>query len=621
VDRSLLGVGGIKAPIEAAFALPLSFAALLVLGAVAASLHGSLEPTGVLLAAAIITALVASISQISAMPWVTGVAWLVVVGFSRAPYGRLQATGHRAVVVALALAGAATVGFFLGLVARYGARQPTEADAAAFDDPRFWEDDGVVMEVPSGLRLRDLAVAVNRRRQFAAVVFGAVVLPLVTLTLTTVRANLSLDDDLLLYLVVVLVVTLIGGFWPAVGAAVTASLLLNWYFTPPLHNWTIDSPQNLFALLLFITVAVTVSSVVHIAARQAALAGRSRAESTTLLELARTVLGGHDTAPDVIAHLAERQMLGAELQELVSGRWIRLAAAGDVDHHQSCVVSGIRPDLRLRLFGDTRDLISERTLEGYGAQAAAALDRERLRVQASQAEVLAAGNRMRTALLAAVSHDLRTPLAAVKASVSSLRQTDVAWSPADESELLATIEENADRLDALIANLLDMSRIHTGSLQPLLRPTSLEEIAPLALRGLDAAKVGLDIPDALPLVATDPGLLERAVANLVANALRYSPPGLAPHLVAHTEGDAVYLDVIDHGPGVPETMKQRIFEPFQQLGDQRNNEGVGLGLAVARGFVEATGGTLTAEDTPGGGLTMRLRLQQATAVDSVPASS
>jgi two-component system, OmpR family, sensor histidine kinase KdpD len=158
-------------------------------------------------------------------------------------------------------------------------------------------------------------------------------------------------------------------------------------------------------------------------------------------------------------------------------------------------------------------------------------------------------------------------------------------------------------------------------LQPLLRPTSLEEIAPLALRGLDAAKVGLDIPDALPLVATDPGLLERAVANLVANALRYSPPGLAPHLVAHTEGDAVYLDVIDHGPGVPETMKQRIFEPFQQLGDQRNNEGVGLGLAVARGFVEATGGTLTAEDTPGGGLTMRLRLQQATAVDSVPASS
>jgi two-component system sensor histidine kinase KdpD len=611
-------VGRTRTPIEAAYVLPFSFGALLVLGAVAAGLHGSLDGTGVLIVAAVITAIAAVVAQATAVAPVAGIAWLTVIGFSRAPYGQLQASGHRAATVALWLAGSAFVGFTAAARARYVARRTAARDAFFLDDLESLEGDPVVMESPvPGVTLRDLAVAVSGRRQLAAIAFGAVVLPLVTVTLSMQRGHLNLDDDLLLYLVVVLVITLIGGFWPAVAGAVSASLLLNWFFTPPLHNWTIDSPQNLFALLLFITVAVTVSSVVHLAARQALLARRSSAESSTLLELARTVLGGHDTAPDVIAHLAEREALGAELQEFVAGNWVRLAAAGRVDGYDSCLVGNVRSDLRLRLFGDRRDLISERTLEGYGAQAAAALDRERLRVQASQAEVLAAGNRMRTALLTAVSHDLRTPLASVKASVSSLRQTDVAWSATDEAELLATIEENADRLDALIANLLDMSRIHTGSLQPLLRPTSLDEIAPLALHGLDAATVEVDIPDTLPLIATDPGLLERAVANLISNALRYSPRNHPPELHARADGEVVVLEIVDHGPGVPASMKQRIFEAFQQVGDQRNNEGVGLGLAVAKGFVEATGGTLTACDTPRGGLTMRMELRVATTADSM----
>jgi two-component system sensor histidine kinase KdpD len=332
--------------------------------------------------------------------------------------------------------------------------------------------------------------------------------------------------------------------------------------------------------------------------------------------LARTVLGGNDTATDVVEHLAHHQAVGAELQEQVAGRWVRIAVSGVADEDDECVVSPIRADLRLRLFGAADDTLSQRTVEGYGAQAAAALDRERLRVQAAQAEILGAGNRMRTALLAAVSHDLRTPLAAVKASVSSLRQRDVEWSAADQSELLATIEENADRLDGLIANLLDMSRIHTGSLQPLLRPVSLEEIAPLALRGLDGSAIRLDLPDGLPLVVTDPGLLERAVANLLANALRYSPPGEPPELRATAHDGELHLDVVDHGPGVSPGSRQTMFLPFQQLGDRRNAGGVGLGLAVARGFVEATGGTLTAQTTPGGGLTMRIRLAIEAAGDT-----
>jgi two-component system sensor histidine kinase KdpD len=238
-------------------------------------------------------------------------------------------------------------------------------------------------------------------------------------------------------------------------------------------------------------------------------------------------------------------------------------------------------------------------------------------MQASQAEALAEGNRIRTALLAAVSHDLRTPLASIKASVSSLRQTDVDWSPADEADLLATIEQNADRLDALIGNLLDLSRLHTGSLDPFLRPTAIEEVAPVALRGLDGpndAQVEIVVPEGVPLVRADPGLLERVLANIFSNALRHSPPNQPPVLRARKDGETVLLEVVDRGPGVPDDqLKQQIFEPFQRFDDR--NAGVGLGLAVAKGFAEAMGGSIVAVDTPGGGLTIQVRMPVAHSED------
>ncbi|MBO0776003.1 MAG: histidine kinase, partial [Actinobacteria bacterium] len=204
-----------------------------------------------------------------------------------------------------------------------------------------------------------------------------------------------------------------------------------------------------------------------------------------------------------------------------------------------------------------------------------------------------------------------TPLASIKASVSSLRQTDVEWSAVDRADLLATIERSADRLDGLIGNLLDMSRLHTGSLQPFLRPITVDEVAPVALRGLDAgAGLRIEVPDGLPLVLADPGLLERVLANLFSNALRHSPPQAPPCLRARQAGGAVVLEVVDHGPGVPDERKTRIFEPFERY-DTRF-AGVGLGLAVAKGFTEAMGGSVQAGDTPGGGLTIRMTLPVAT---------
>jgi two-component system sensor histidine kinase KdpD len=195
--------------------------------------------------------------------------------------------------------------------------------------------------------------------------------------------------------------------------------------------------------------------------------------------------------------------------------------------------------------------------------------------------------------------------------------------------LLATIEQSADRLDALIGNLLDMSRLTTGSLQPFLRPTAIDEVAPTALRGLDGgSQLQMAVPDGLPLVLTDPGLLERVLANLFANALSYSPPGRYPELRASEAAvGGVLLEIIDHGCGVPDELKEQMFEPFQRLdaraADPSGGAEVGLGLAVVKGFLDTMGGTVQAADTPGGGLTMRVLLPCAAAASSagVPASS
>ena len=261
----------------------------------------------------------------------------------------------------------------------------------------------------------------------SGVALALIGLPLLTVLLVAARDHLNFVDDLLLYLVALVAITLLGGLWPAVLAAVAASLLLNWYFTPPLHTFTIGAPQNLLALVLFVTVAVAVSSMVHLAARRAAQAAASREETASLLELARTVLGGGDTPSAVLGHLSATLGGRAELQEYTAGRWVRVAVSGGAETGTVAATEPRihpRPGLALLTSGQTATATTTQ-LAGFAAQAAAALDRERLRIQASQSEALAEGNRIRTALLAAVSHDLRTPLASVKASVSSLRQTDI----------------------------------------------------------------------------------------------------------------------------------------------------------------------------------------------------
>ncbi|MFD3478194.1 ATP-binding protein [Streptomyces sp. NPDC058695] len=445
---------------------------------------------------------------------------------------------------------------------------------------------------------------------------------LLTLLLTGVAPEVGLANDMLLFLALTVAAALLGGLYPALASALVGSLLLNWFFTPPVHTLTIADPKNVVAIAIFVGVAVSVASVVDLAARRTHQAARLRAESEILSFLAGSVLRGETSLEALLERV--RETFGMESVAL-------LERAGDVEPWTCAGSVGTgavvgRPEdadadmpvgdrMALALSGRVLPAEDRRVLAAFAAQAAVVLDRQRLQSEADQSRSLAEGNRIRTALLAAVSHDLRTPLAGIKAAVSSLRSDDVAWSEEDHAELLEGIEDGADRLDNLVGNLLDMSRLQTGTVTPLIREIDLDEVVPMALGGVPEGSVELEIPETLPMVTVDPGLLERSVANLVENAVKYSPSGDRVLVSASAIADRVEVRVVDRGPGVPDEAKDRIFEPFQRYGDAPGGAGVGLGLAVARGFAESMGGTLSAEDTPGGGLTMVLTLPTASGLE------
>ncbi|MFJ1598694.1 ATP-binding protein [Streptomyces sp. NPDC088261] len=441
---------------------------------------------------------------------------------------------------------------------------------------------------------------------------------LLTLLLNQVAPEVGLANDMLLFLALTVAAALLGGLVPALASAAFGSLLLNYYFTPPLHRLTVASPKNIVAIVIFVAVAVSVASVVDLAARRTHQAARLRAESEILSFLAGSVLRGETTLDALLERVRETfAMESVALLERESeiAPWTcagRVGTTRRVDRPEDADVDmPVGDHMALALSGRVLPAEDRRVLAAFAAQAAVVLDRQRLVGEAEHARALAEGNRIRTALLAAVSHDLRTPLAGIKASVTSLRSDDVEWSEEDRAELLEGIENGADRLDNLVGNLLDMSRLQTGTVTPLIREIDLDEVVPMALGGVPDGSVVLDVPEDLPMVAVDPGLLERAVANIVENAVKYSPDGVRVLVTAGTIAGRVELRVVDRGPGVPDDAKDRIFEPFQRHGDAPRGAGVGLGLAVARGFAEAMGGTLAAEDTPGGGMTMVLTLRPA----------
>ncbi len=496
-----------------------------------------------------------------------------------------------------------------------------------------------------------------RRRVLGGWALALVGIPLLAVALVPLRSSLDVVGALPLVLLGCVGVAAMGGVWPGVFGAVIGFLLVDWLFIAPIHTWTISRAGDAVAGVTFLVLAVSISLLVDLAARRRLETARAQSESEALARLAG---GALVSRPEALASLLTelRGTFGLDAvailvpteepvrqpgpdgtggpggPEGVSGghgvQWQGPPAGGDNRVRRSWRVQAASGEpvpgspgraqfsaelgggAVLVLAGSELAADDRRLLTAFVAQLRLAQEQGRLLAQAASAEQLSETNELRTALLAAVSHDLRTPLASIKASATSLLSDEVSWSPDAVKGFCQTISAETDRLNALVGNLLDMSRLQTGVLHLTLRPVGLEEVVFAALSSLsrNSSRIVVDVSESLPRVTADPALLERAVANLIDNALNWSPPEQVLRVEAGLCGDRIDFRVVDRGPGIPPADRDAVFQPFQRLGDGGGaaTDGVGLGLAVAKGFVEAMGGELSLEDTPGGGLTSVISL-------------
>jgi two-component system, OmpR family, sensor histidine kinase KdpD len=474
------------------------------------------------------------------------------------------------------------------------------------------------------LGLPKLTGALSVRRRIAGVALALAGMPLLTFLLSLFRSRETLPTDVLLFQLLVVIVSLVGGIWPALLAAVIAGFFLDFFFLPPLYIIRIADPLHAIALAIFVAVAALVSVVVDQAARRATVAARATAEAEVLVAVAGGVIRGGDALQTLVSRLREAFSLSSvQLRQTLDDQSSIVAAATDPavardDDDETVMPLGEHAELVLR--GRALDPSDRRVLGAFVSQLEAALVQRRLTAEAEEARPIAEADRLRTALLAALGHDLRRPLAAATAAVTSLRSTDLKLGKRDRDELLETADESLQGLGTLVTDLLDVSRLQAGVLGVRAERVSFDDVVGGALDelGLAPGEVRLELARVAP-VRADPVLLQRAVVNLLSNALRYSPAGIPPTVATSALGDRVQLRVIDAGPGIPAERREDVFVPFQRLGDTDNTAGIGLGLALSKGFVEAMGGTLEVEDTPGGGLTMVIELGAATRVTSVRA--
>ncbi|MEX2291464.1 MAG: ATP-binding protein [Mycobacteriales bacterium] len=449
---------------------------------------------------------------------------------------------------------------------------------------------------------------ISRWRQAAGAAVALLGIPTIMLALAGRRDEVLLSTPLLLVLSVVVVAALIGGIRPALPAAVFGFLLLNFVFTEPYGTFDVHRLDQGLALVVYIATAAAVSVVVDVAARRQSEAARASAEALELSALAGAQSGAQDSPAEVLQRICDVFGLRhAAVVEAVSVGWRVLEQAGQPGGGPEIVVP-VSDNRALQVTGRALNAPDQRVLTAFARAAVRATEGRVLAEQAAEAQRLVSIDQLRTALLAGVGHDLRTPLAGIKAAVSSLRAEDVHWTDAERAELLAVVETSADRLGGLVTNLLAASRLDAGVLSVDLASVDVEEIIGRGLSGLgDNKRVVVDLPGHLPLVQADVGLAERVIANLVDNALEHSGKGTNVLIAAAERSRDVVISVIDTGPGITTAQSRDLFAPFQRLGDRKPG-GLGLGLSVARGFTEAMGGTLEAERTQGGGLTMNVRL-------------
>jgi two-component system sensor histidine kinase KdpD len=457
----------------------------------------------------------------------------------------------------------------------------------------------------------------SKERRRRGWLVGAVTLPLVTVLLLPLRDGEHLATVLLAYLAVVVVTTVVGGPGPGLTAAVAAFLLENYFFVAPVRTFTISERENVVSLIGFLAFATAAALAVTRLTERNRAAERSRAEAEALARAAGAVAAEGDS----LAALAEsvRTIFGLGAVSLIrrdGAGWLPVATAGQPapaspDEGESFTVD----DETVLVLAGNVEADDRQVVAAFASQAAAVLEARRLRQEADERDVLARADALRTGLLRSVSHDLRTPLAGIKASVTSLLADDVEWTERDEHEFLVTIDSECDRLNRLVSDLLDAGRLQAGAVNVRSIEAAIDDVLAAALAGVpDVAKgmteVKLDLPTDLAPIRTDPGLLERVLANLIANAIRHSPPGEPVLVSAARVADRLEVLIADRGPGIPAALRAKVIQPFERLGDQHQDSGVGLGLAVASGFVELLGGQMDLDDTPGGGLTVTLSFPQ-----------
>lgn len=455
--------------------------------------------------------------------------------------------------------------------------------------------------------------ALSRRRRIAGFVLALLGGPALTGLLAVTRTGDSLASEALGYQILVILVALVGGVWPATFAAVLSGLTLDFLFVQPLYRLSIAQPSNLVAIILYLAGALLVSLVVDQAARRTRTARRSASESEVLATVAGGVLRGSDPVTALLERTREAfGMAGAQL--VVAGQVI--AEDGALDATSTSTTIPVGDGTALHLTGRPLGAADRRILDVITTQLGVAIQQRSLADAAQRLEPLAEIDRVRSALLAAVGHDLRRPLAVATAAVTSLRSPGIRLSAADRRELLETAERSLETLARLVTDLLDVSRVQAGALAVSLESLDMSDVLPAVLDDLDpgSGAVRLHVPETLLPVRADPVLLQRVIVNLLSNAIRYSPTQNPAELSLSTFGGAVQVRVIDHGPGVDETRQATMFQPFQHTSDTPDSSGIGLGLALSKGFAEGMGGTLETEDTPGGGLTMVLALPVDTTV-------
>jgi two-component system sensor histidine kinase KdpD len=458
--------------------------------------------------------------------------------------------------------------------------------------------------------------ALGWRREVLGFVTALVFGPLLSWLMFTYRSPESITAEVLAYQLLVVVVSLVGGLRPAVFAAVLSGITLDYLFVAPLFTITVAHPLHALALALYVVIAILVSLIVDQAARRARTAQRAAAEAELLAAVAGNVLRGDNAVLALVSRT--REAFGLSGVRLLSPEGELLASDGEpvADGRATTVPVGVSltgaPRALLELNGEPLDGPERRLLDAIVAQISAAMEHTDLRATALEAEALAETDQVRSALLSAVSHDLRRPLASAVAAIGGLRAAG-GLSESDRDELLATADESLATLSALVTDLLDVSRVQAGVLavSAVRMDAAGTILAAVDELGLGPADVDLVFDPDLPAVHADPVLLQRVIVNVLANAHRHSPPGARVIISTSTLGSHVEIRVVDRGEGVPAQRHDEMFQPFQRYGDTDNTTGLGLGLALSRGFTVGMGGSLTPEDTPGGGLTMVISLPVA----------